>query len=178
MSSGSSITWKMRSPDAVARCAWPIHMPSCRSGITSMRQVEVEAHEVAQRERAVRDHVAADEQDRRLREQRQEAEERDVEAPAAGSRFTLSTKTSSDLALELRLLGRFLRERLDDVDADDVLLGDGRDVGHLLLHVAEQRMRDVAVAVGDGDQHRRDRQRDERELPRDDEDDDADAERP
>ena len=31
-SSGSSITWKMRSPDAVARCACPIHMPSERSG--------------------------------------------------------------------------------------------------------------------------------------------------
>ena len=62
------------------------------------------------------------------------------------------------------------------MDADDVLLGDGRDVGHLLLHVAEQRMRDVAVPVGDRDQHRRDRQRDQRELPRDDEDDDPDAE--
>ena len=36
MSSGSSITWKIRSPDAVARCAWPIHMPSIRSGITSI----------------------------------------------------------------------------------------------------------------------------------------------
>ena len=30
------MTWKIRSPDAVARCAWPIHMPSMRSGITSM----------------------------------------------------------------------------------------------------------------------------------------------
>ena len=35
-SSGSSITWKIRSPEAVARCAWPIHMPSERSGRTSM----------------------------------------------------------------------------------------------------------------------------------------------
>ncbi len=26
----------MRSPAAVARCAWPIHMPSMRSGITSI----------------------------------------------------------------------------------------------------------------------------------------------
>ena len=33
---GSSITSKIRSPDAVARCAWPIHMPSERSGSTSM----------------------------------------------------------------------------------------------------------------------------------------------
>ena len=52
-------------------------------------------------------------------------------------------------ALELVLLGLLLRERLDDVDADDVLLGDRRDVGHLLLDVAQHRMRDVAVAVGD-----------------------------
>ena len=36
ISSGSSITSKIRSPAAVARCAWPIHMPSARSGITSM----------------------------------------------------------------------------------------------------------------------------------------------
>ena len=35
-SSGSSITWKIRSPDAVARCAWPIHMPRERNGTTSM----------------------------------------------------------------------------------------------------------------------------------------------
>ena len=26
----------MRSPDAVARCAWPIHMPSMRSGMISI----------------------------------------------------------------------------------------------------------------------------------------------
>ena len=36
ISSGSSITWKIRSPEAVARCAWPIHIPSERSGTTSM----------------------------------------------------------------------------------------------------------------------------------------------
>ena len=50
---------------------------------------------------------------------------------------------------ELRPLLRLLRERLDDVDADDVLLGDGRDVGELLLDVAQRRVRDVAVAVGE-----------------------------
>ena len=61
------------------------------------------------------------------------------------------------------------------MDADDVLLGDRRDVGHLLLHVTQQGMRHVAVAVRDGDQHRCDRERDQRELPRDDEDHDADA---
>ena len=30
------MTSKIRSPDAVARCDWPIHMPSIRSGITSI----------------------------------------------------------------------------------------------------------------------------------------------
>ena len=36
ISSGSSMTWKIRSPDAVARWAWPISVPSMRSGITSV----------------------------------------------------------------------------------------------------------------------------------------------
>ena len=36
ISSGSSMTWKIRSPDAVARWACPTHMPSDRSGMTSM----------------------------------------------------------------------------------------------------------------------------------------------
>ena len=35
-SSGSSRIWKIRSPAAVARCAWPIHIPSDRSGVTSI----------------------------------------------------------------------------------------------------------------------------------------------
>ena len=36
-SSVSSTTSKIRSPDAVARWACPIHMPSIRSGMTSIR---------------------------------------------------------------------------------------------------------------------------------------------
>ena len=59
--------------------------------------------------------------------------------------------------------------------ADDVLLGDRRDVGHPLLHVAQHRMRDAAVAVGERDHHRRDDEHDERELPRDDEQQHADG---
>ena len=61
------------------------------------------------------------------------------------------------------------------MDADDVLLGDGCDVGHSLLHVAQQWVGDVAVAVRDRHEHGGDRHRDQRELPRDDEDDDPDA---
>ena len=36
ITSGSSMTSKIRSPEAVARCIWPIHMPSMRNGMTSM----------------------------------------------------------------------------------------------------------------------------------------------
>ncbi len=62
-------------------------------------------------------------------------------------------KSASLRPRELLLLGRLLRERLDDVDADDVLLGDGRDVRELLLHVAQRRVGDVAVAVGERDRN-------------------------
>ncbi len=48
---------------------------------------------------------------------------------------------------------------------------DRRDVAQLLLHLAQDRMRHVAVAVGDGDDHRRDRERDQGQLPLDDEED-------
>ena len=68
---------------------------------------------------------------------------------AGGSRARVWSKTASVRRVELGLLGGLLRERLHDVDADDVLLGDRGDVGHLLLHVAQHRVRDVAVAVGE-----------------------------
>jgi hypothetical protein len=58
-----------------------------------------------------------------------------------------------------------LGERLDDVDTDDVLLGDRRDVGHLLLDVPQDRMRNVAVAVRERDDERRHRERDQRQAP-------------
>ena len=87
-------------------------------------------------------------------------------------------KSASLRRAELLLLGRLLRERLDDVDADDVLLRDGRDVGELLLHVAQRRVRDVAVAVRDRDEERHDREHDEREPPLEEEEDDASPRRP
>src|SRR4029079_19633948 len=74
--------------------------------------------------------------------------------------------------LDLLLLG----ERLDDMDADDRLLRDRRDVRELLLHVAENRVRDVAVTVGDADEERRDRERDQRQLPVVEEENGGDAE--
>ena len=48
-SSGSSMISKIRSPDAVARCAWPIHMPSMRSGIDEHQHEDVEREERAVR---------------------------------------------------------------------------------------------------------------------------------
>ena len=75
--------------------------------------------------------------------------QRDVDRALAVRAHASARRRASERALELRLLGRLLRERLDDVDADDVLLGDRRDVGELLLHVAQRRVRDVAVAVGE-----------------------------
>jgi hypothetical protein len=66
---------------------------------------------------------------------------------------------------ELLRLQLLLRERLDDVDADDVLLGHRGDVRDLLLHIAQDRMRDAAVSVGEDDQRGGDRHRDEGEPP-------------
>ena len=57
------------------------------------------------------------------------------------------------------------------MDADDVLLGDGRDVRELLLHVAERGVGDVAVPVGEHDEERRDGEDDQREPPFDEEED-------
>ncbi len=120
----------------------------------------------------MRDHPRADEQDGRLREQRQEGEERHVgrALPVRADRLPEQRLVAD---AELRLLRRLLRERLDDVDADDVLLRDRRDVGELLLDVAQRRVRDVAVAVRDHDEERRHREHDERELPLEEEEDDG-----
>ena len=120
----------------------------------------------------MRNHPRADEQDGRLREQRQEREERHVHRalPVRAHRLPEQRLVA---AAELRLLRGLLRERLDDVDADDVLLGDRRDVGELLLDVAQRRVRDVAVAVRERDEERRHREHDEREPPLEEEEDDA-----
>ena len=106
------------------------------------------------------------------REQRDERDERDV-GRALPVRAQRLLEDELRAVPELRLLGRLLRERLHDVDADDVLLGDRRHVGEPLLHVAERRMRDVAVAVRERDEQRRHREHDERELPLEEEEDDG-----
>ena len=136
-----------------------------------MREVEVERHECADRQRVVHDHPCADEQHRRLREQRHDGDQRDVQRS-----LTVRTQRLLEDELgagaELLLLRRLLGERLHDVHADDVLLGDRRDVRETLLDVAQRRVRDVAVAVRQRDEQRRGGEHDDRELPLEEEEDD------
>ena len=68
-----------RAPEAVARWARPSVQPSVRTGAEQHEQVAVEGGELAEREAAVDDHPAADEQQRREAELGQEADERVVE---------------------------------------------------------------------------------------------------
>ena len=131
---------------------------------------DVEEEERSEVERPVRDHAPADEQDACLHDQRQEREQRNVERPLL-VRVDAAGKDPLRAVGELVQLVPLLRERLDDVDADDVLLGDGGDVRHLLLHVAKHRVSDARVAVRDDDDERRDRRGDERQPPVDDEHD-------
>ena len=131
---------------------------------------DVEEEERLDVERSVGDHPAALEQDARLHDQRQEREQRHVEG-ALLVRVDAALEDPLRPARELVELVLLLGERLDDVDADDVLLGDRRDVGHLLLDVAEHGVGDTRVAVREDDDQRCHGSRDERELPVDEEHD-------
>jgi hypothetical protein len=124
----------------------------------------VEEEEVAVGERPGGDHAPADEQDGGLRDDRQEREQRDVDRPLTVRSHAL-LEHALGAVLELGRFGLLLGKRLDDVDADDVLLGYRRDVGEALLHVAQHGMGDVAVAVGDDDDQRRHGSGGQRELP-------------
>ena len=155
----------MRSPEAVARWAWPIHMPSIRSGATSMFRSRLNGEERAEAERAGDDHVAR----RRAAPRAWASIGRKESSGTYTARWRFArTVCAEDVVrapLEARLPPLLLRERLDDVDADDRLLGDRRDVGEALLDVAQHRVRHGRVAVGDGDERRRDRERDQGEPP-------------
>ena len=148
-------------------------MPSMRSGMTSIARSRLNAKKLPERERARDDHAAGDEQHRALRDKRQEGQQRDVEGPLPVRREGL-LEDGVGGARELVQAVLLLREGLHDVDADDALLRDRRDVRELLLYVAEDRLRDLAVAVRDEHDRGRDRERDERELPAVDEEDDRD----
>ena len=154
----------MRSPAAIARCAWPTHIPIMRSGITSIASRRLNAKNAPMRQRSRDDHAPRDEQHGRLREQREERQERDVDRPLP-IRVERPLEDRVGRPREALRAPLLLRERLHDVDADDALLGDRRHVGELLLDVAQDGLRDAAVAVRDEDDHGRDRERDERELP-------------
>ncbi len=118
----------------------------------------------------MRDHARACEEHPSLRQQRDERDERDVgRSLAVGTQGLLEHRLRAPV--ELRLLLRLLRERLHDVNADDVLLCDRRDVCELLLHVTQRGVGDVAVAVGERDEQRRHGEDDQREAPLDEEED-------
>jgi hypothetical protein len=130
----------------------------------------VEEEEGLDVERSGGDHPAALEQDARLHDQRQEREQRHIES-ALLVRVDAALEDPLGAVRELVELVLLLGERLDDVDADDVLLRDGRDVGHLLLDIAQHRMGDPGVPIREDDDQGRHRGRDERELPVDEEHD-------
>ena len=170
--SGSSITSKIRSPDAVARCAWPTHIPRLRSGTISIASSRLKTKNPLQRERAADDHPAGGEQHGRLGEQRQEREQRHVdralpERAHASRRRPLPTRART-AAWRRSSCANDLTTWTPTIDSSV----DRRDVPELLLDVAQNRVRDVAVAVGDRDDQRRDRERDQREPPLDDEEHD------
>ena len=73
-----SSTWKMRAPEAVARWAALEHVAERPHRGDQDQQVRVEGGELAERERAVDHLAAADEQDQRQADVRQEADQRAV----------------------------------------------------------------------------------------------------
>ena len=137
------------------------------------REQEIEGGEGTERHRSRDDHPAADEEHERLRDERQEREQRDEERPlpVRGERLREDGVGGITEALGAASL---LRERLDDVHAGDRLLRDDRDLRERLLNVAEDGVRDAAVAEGGERDQRRDRQRDERQLPAVEEEDGGD----
>ena len=107
----------------------------------------------------------------RLRDQRQERRAAARRARAACSRRASARRRRRQPASKRSARRSSCANDLTTWTPDDRLLRDGRDVGELLLHVAEHGVGDAAVAVGGSAIDRRDRERDERELPAVDEED-------
>ncbi len=137
------------------------------------REQEVEGGERSQRHRARDDHPSADEQHESERDHRKEREQGDVDGALAIRRERLREDGVGGGCEAIRP-PVLLRERLDDVNAGDRLLGDGRDLAERLLDVAEHGLRHMAVAVRHQGDHRRDGERHERQLPAVDEQDERD----
>ena len=107
--------------------------------------------------------AAADEQQRREAELRQEADERGVERAQPGGDHRLVEHARDRLA-EAPQLALLLRERLHHADAADVLLGLGGELGDPLLDLLRRRPVALAVAVRDPDHERGGGERDQREA--------------
>ena len=117
------------------------------------QQVGVERGEVAQRHLAVDHAPAAEEEDRRQAQLRQEADERVVEGLQPGDEHRL-LEDAPDGPREALALALLARERLDHADAGDVLLGLGGQLGDALLDLLRRRPRAAPVARGDEDHER------------------------
>ena len=116
-------------------------------------------------ERSPDDHLAAaDEQDHREPDARQEADERVVERAQPRGAHRL-VEHAPDGALEARELARLGGERLDHAHAGDVLLDVGGELGDPLLDLEQRGPRAAAVARGD-EHHERHGQQRERGEPR------------
>ena len=120
--------------DALARRGRALRLPDPHPEAAERddqhREEQVEEEELAERERAGDDEATGGEQDRGLRDHRQEREQRHVQR-ALPERAHSRVEDRSRRLLELRLPPLLLRERLHDVHTDDRLLGDRRDLPEL-----------------------------------------------
>ena len=138
----------MRAPLATARCAWPIHMPSMRSGNTSIPSSRVK---VTKSPSVMRPETTA------RPPMRSTAATASVGRNSSSGRYDGALARRLDVRVEhvLRALAEALRlalllaEGLHDAHADDVLLGLRRHVGEALLHVGQHGVRDARVARRD-----------------------------
>ena len=126
----------MRRPAAIARCACPIHIPSIRSGMTSIasRRLKVKnAPSESEPEITIR---PAAKSTRAWAMSGRKVEKRDVQRslPVGVDR---PLEDGIRCGIEVRGPPLLLRERLDDVNARDRLLRDDRHLGEGLLDVAK-----------------------------------------
>ena len=128
------------------------------------REVEVVGDEAAEREIAVDHEQAADEDDHREGELRQEVEQRAVARLDAGG-VELALEHPLVAPGEALTLGVLLREGLDDAHSDDRLLRLRRDVGDALLDVAQHRVGSPRIARRDDRDGRQQHEGDQGELP-------------
>ena len=152
----------MRLPEATARCAIRARCRASASGRHQHHQVGVEGGEVAEAEAAVDHLAAADQQHRGEPEVRQKPDQRREEGLQPG-RVDALVEDPADGAPEALELVLLARERLDDADPGDVLLGLRGQLGDPLLDLLQGGPRDPVVARGGRGSERRRDQRDQRQ---------------